>query len=99
MHNFFSSIVLISYCVDSENRNRNKIQSQNKAQVPNDTMQGSYGAAASNYQYTIADVPRLAEYSASVYASNPVEQDHYLKYYTQYYYAEIPKVSIKAISV
>uniref|UniRef100_A0A182K4M0 RNA-binding protein 5 n=1 Tax=Anopheles christyi TaxID=43041 RepID=A0A182K4M0_9DIPT len=35
--------------------------------------------------YTIADVPRLAEYSASMYASNAAEHEHYLQYYTEYY--------------
>ncbi|XP_035912899.1 RNA-binding protein 5-B-like isoform X1 [Anopheles stephensi] len=35
--------------------------------------------------YTLADVPRLAEYSASMYASNAAEHKHYLQYYTEYY--------------
>ncbi|XP_053677700.1 RNA-binding protein 5-B-like [Anopheles nili] len=35
--------------------------------------------------YTLADVPRLAEYSASMYASNSAEHEHYLQYYTEYY--------------
>jgi len=43
--------------------------------------------------YTLADVPRLAEYSASVYASNPVEHAHYVQYYTDYYTTEISKNS------
>lgn len=34
-------------------------------------------------------MPRLAEYSANVYASNVAEHDHYYKYYTEYYINEI----------
>lgn len=72
-----------------------KTQTQNKSQIgSNDGMQAAYGASSSGYQYTIADVPRLAEYSASIYASNTLEQEHYLKYYTQYYVAQISKVSL-----
>lgn len=41
--------------------------------------------------YTLADVPRLAEYSASLYASTPAEHAHYVQYYTDYYMAEIKK--------
>lgn len=40
-------------------------------------------------QYTLDDVPRLAEYSASLYATTPAEHAHYLQYYTEYYIAEI----------
>lgn len=36
-------------------------------------------------QYTINDVPRLAEYSASVYAKNAAEREAYVKHYTEYY--------------
>ncbi|XP_017130339.1 RNA-binding protein 5-A-like isoform X1 [Drosophila elegans] len=43
--------------------------------------------------YTLADVPRLAEYSASLYASNPAEHAHYVQYYTEYYTADISKKS------
>lgn len=51
---------------------------------------GVYGAA-NTHQYTLADVPRLAEYSASVYASTAAEHDHYFKYYTDFYVAQITK--------
>lgn len=56
--------------------------------------QSSHGAANSSnntHQYTLADVPRLAEYSANVYASTTAEHDHYYKYYTEYYVNEITK--------
>uniref|UniRef100_A0AAG5DRW1 RNA-binding protein 5 n=1 Tax=Anopheles atroparvus TaxID=41427 RepID=A0AAG5DRW1_ANOAO len=41
--------------------------------------------------YTLADVPRLAEYSASMYASNAAEHEHYLQYYTDYYTNELAR--------
>lgn len=44
-------------------------------------------------QYTLADVPRLAEYSANLYATTPTEQTQYVKYYTDYYISEIKKGS------
>ncbi|XP_050072462.1 RNA-binding protein 5-like, partial [Anopheles maculipalpis] len=43
--------------------------------------------------YTLADVPRLAEYSASMYASNAAEHKHYLQYYTEYYTNQLSSVS------
>lgn len=46
-------------------------------------------AGGSTHRYTLADVPRLAEYSAGVYASNAAEHAHYRQYYTDYYVAEI----------
>lgn len=41
---------------------------------------GSGGA-----RYSLHDVPRLAEYSASVYAKNTTEKDAFVKHYTDYY--------------
>lgn len=35
--------------------------------------------------YTLNDVPRLAEYSASVYAKTSAEREAYTKHYTEYY--------------
>uniref|UniRef100_A0A182VSD9 RNA-binding protein 5 n=1 Tax=Anopheles minimus TaxID=112268 RepID=A0A182VSD9_9DIPT len=43
--------------------------------------------------YTLADVPRLAEYSASMYASNAAEHKHYLQYYTEYYTNQLSTVN------
>lgn len=39
--------------------------------------------------YGPEDIPRLAEYSASMYATSPEEHAAYLSYYTQYYEAQI----------
>lgn len=61
----------------------------------NNQQQSSKGQYAGNASgsnlnhYTLADVPRLAEYSANVYASTVEEHDHYYKYYTDYYVNEI----------
>lgn len=74
--------IIITYCVDSENRQINSRQNSKS----HDAMQGGQSA---NGQYTLADVPRLAEYSAQVYAKNAAEQDHYYKYYTDYYTEQI----------
>ncbi|XP_055855180.1 RNA-binding protein 5-A-like isoform X1 [Episyrphus balteatus] len=82
--------VLISYCVDSENRQISRGPSNN-VKVTQDAIATVANANPNTYQYTVADVPRLAEYSASLYASTPAEQEHYLKYYTQYYMTEISK--------
>ncbi|XP_046463939.1 RNA-binding protein 5-like [Daphnia pulex] len=35
--------------------------------------------------FTASEIPRLAEYSASLYAKTPEEHASYLQYYTQYY--------------
>uniref|UniRef100_A0A182NTB3 RNA-binding protein 5 n=1 Tax=Anopheles dirus TaxID=7168 RepID=A0A182NTB3_9DIPT len=49
----------------------------------NSSSTGAGGVLPDNY--SLADVPRLAEYSASMYASNAAEHEHYLRYYTEYY--------------
>jgi RNA-binding protein 5/10 len=41
--------------------------------------------------YTIADVPRLAEFSANLYAKTPVERTSYVQYYTNFYTEKIQK--------
>lgn len=43
-------------------------------------------------QYTIEDVPRLAEYSANLYANTPEERAAFLQYYQQYYATQIAEV-------
>lgn len=83
--------IIITYCVDSENKQINARQNNGK----------SHSDGKPSSQYTLADVPRLAEYSASVYAKNATEQEYYYKYYTDYYteqinsgqYANIPSMS------
>lgn len=76
--------IIITYCVDSENK---QISSRPNLKAQ-DAIQSGQSAAASS-QYTLSDVPRLAEYSASVYAKNAAEQDYYYKYYTDYYTEQI----------
>lgn len=92
--------ILISYCVDSENRQINSRQNNNGKSQQQDSS-GAGVQDADDHTYTLADVPRLAEYSASVYAKNATEQDYYYKYYTDYYteqinsgqFANIPSMS------
>lgn len=85
--------VTVSYCVDDVTNLQSKSnRSQNISN--NQSMSDSYSLNSNlkdsgAYQYTVADVPRLADYSANVYASNAAERDHYLKYYTQYYMGQI----------
>lgn len=88
--------ILVSYCVDSENKQITKGPTMSKPSMlgvshhhVSETNASSY--AANTHQYTLADVPRLAEYSASMYASTPAEHEHYLKYYTDFYVGQISK--------
>jgi RNA-binding protein 5/10 len=100
--------VIISYCVDSENRTIDKkaLAAQTAAMATmTGNMQGGYDIAtgvigprppapadaAGAYQYQMADVKRLAEYSASCYASNPVEHEQYVQFYSNYYAEQIAK--------
>nr|NP_722689.4 uncharacterized protein Dmel_CG4896, isoform K [Drosophila melanogaster]AAN10482.4 uncharacterized protein Dmel_CG4896, isoform K [Drosophila melanogaster] len=78
--------VIVTYCIDSENRQMMPAEG-NFFRAGETAMSPSAITAA----YTLADVPRLAEYSASVYASNPLEHANYVQYYTDYYTTEISK--------
>lgn len=49
--------------------------------------------ATNNYQYTAADVPKLAEQAANMYAQNPTEKESYIQYYTDFYTKQISQVS------
>ncbi|KAH8238887.1 hypothetical protein KR038_005717 [Drosophila bunnanda] len=84
--------VLVSYCKDPEKR---KIFSSPDSSLTR-PIAGitAMTASALNGNYTLADVPRLAAYSASVYASNPAEHAYYVQYYTDYYTKEISKQSV-----
>lgn len=53
------------------------------------TSAASSAVAAAQWNNTLADVPRLAEYSANLYAKTPQENKKYLEYYTQYYAKQI----------
>lgn len=82
---------MVSYCVDSDEK-----QQSTKETLPNTPASGKTSApwisyTANTYQYTLNDVPRLAEYSANIYASNQAEHNHYYKYYTDYYVDQISK--------
>ncbi|XP_002064909.3 RNA-binding protein 5-A [Drosophila willistoni] len=78
--------VTINYCMEPEDRqvaskdNRSNLRSQ--MGIPTSVNGGTH---------TLADVPQLAEYSATLYASNPAEKAQYLQYYTDYYTTEITK--------
>ncbi|XP_065358757.1 RNA-binding protein 5-A-like [Calliphora vicina] len=96
--------VVITYCIDQENRQivPKKIDSSisSMASGVNQSSIGPLTAAemasvssGGTGEYTLADVPRLAEYSASMYANTPAEHAHYLQYYTDYYISEITKGS------
>ncbi|XP_037959600.1 RNA-binding protein 5-A [Teleopsis dalmanni] len=87
--------VIVSYCIDHENRQIVPKKSGCEALSGTATSVDSMGASGSSAitHYTLADVPRLAEYSAALYASTPAEQAHYLQYYTEYYISEINKGS------
>ncbi|KAH8376787.1 hypothetical protein KR093_001358 [Drosophila rubida] len=85
--------VCISYCNDVDS---NQVASKDALDATGSSSH-SLGALAAvppsdaGGEYTLADVPRLAEYSASLYASTPAEHAHYVQYYTDYYVAEIKK--------
>lgn len=86
--------ILVTYCVDSENRQL--LHSGNGNGNGGGVRQYKYGhdsnygpKMTSGHQYTLADVPRLAEYSAGVYAQNPAEHEYYYKYYTDFYVEQI----------
>lgn len=59
--------------------------------VVNDQQQ-SY--STTNYQYTLADVPKLAEQAANMYAQNQTEKESYVQYYTDFYTKQISQVSL-----
>ena len=48
--------------------------------------------------FTREEIPRLAEYSASMYAKTPEEHAHYLQYYTQYYTDQLQSATTSAAS-
>ncbi|XP_017107331.2 RNA-binding protein 5-A-like isoform X1 [Drosophila bipectinata] len=84
--------VAITYCIDSEDRP--KLPKDTTTAGDRDNPSGApepMSPSGISENYTLADVPRLAEYSASLYASNPAEHAHYVQYYTDYYTTEIKK--------
>ena len=55
---------------------------------------GQRSASGNLTQYTLEDIPRLADYSASLYATSPAEYAAYQQYYQQYYRTQISQASI-----
>lgn len=91
--------------MDSENRTISKFQSSsnsNNTSSRREYPSSSTVAAASdlqsfqNFQYTLADVNKLAEQAASMYAQNAAEKESYLKYYTEFYTNQIIAVCFYA---
>lgn len=89
-----------SYCVDSENRNigrppnNARRDNPNQPQPPQNDQHSMYPATTA-YQYTLADVPKLAEQAASMYAQNPTDKASYLQYYTDFYTKQVSQVRLK----
>ena len=90
------SLVSYSYCMDGETprvapkaSQSNGNRRENNNPPPIDT---NYSQPPT-YQYTLADVPQLAEQAATMYAQNPAEKENYMKYYTEYYTNQINAVS------
>ncbi|CAG9798585.1 unnamed protein product [Chironomus riparius] len=91
--------VSYSYCMDGETPRVAPKPSQNNGNrrdnnnpPPIDT---NYSQPPT-YQYTLADVPQLAEQAATMYAQNPAEKESYMKYYTEYYTNQINAGTLSA---
>lgn len=82
-----------SYCVDSDNRAPAQKSHNNGSNRQANNVQSTDSTVSPSYQYTLADVPQLAEQAASMYAQTPAEKESYLKYYTEYYTSQIKAVS------
>lgn len=88
--------VTFSYCIDSENRNIGRPNTNNTRRDNNNASQSSTPApqhSNANYQYTIADVPKLAQHAASMYAQTKSEEASYIQYYTEFYTKQIAQVT------
>lgn len=94
--NVFSAVTF-SYCIDAENRNIGKASNSNRREnsnAPPNAGDGQQQYATTSYQYTLADVPKLAEQAANMYAQNQTEKLSYITYYTDFYTKQISQVSI-----
>lgn len=81
--------------MDSENRLISKGHSSNgSSHRRGDNSQPSTQPYnnSSGYQYTLADVPKLAEQATNMYAQNEAEKESYMKYYTEFYTNQISTV-------
>ncbi|KAK6631814.1 hypothetical protein RUM43_013878 [Polyplax serrata] len=73
--------VSVSYC---------KLHLEKPQTQPSTLTQNQWAACGlSETDYKLEDVPRLAEYSAQMYATTPQEHAAYVQYYTQYYTSQI----------
>lgn len=78
-------LVNVSYC---------KLHLEKPQTQPSSLTQNQWAACGvSETDYKLEDVPRLAEYSAQMYATTPQEHAAYVQYYTQYYTSQIQQVS------
>ncbi|PSN32435.1 hypothetical protein C0J52_22991 [Blattella germanica] len=71
-----------------------KAPQQNR--VETDTLQ-QRAASGDLMHYTLEDIPRLADYSASLYATSAAEYAAYQQYYQQYYRTQITQGSAIAL--
>nr|CAD7455743.1 unnamed protein product [Timema tahoe] len=75
--------VLVSYC---------------KVNDGSSQVSGANAGYASVTNYTAKDIPRLAEYSASLYATTTEEHATYLQYYTDYYQNQVAQAPATSTS-
>lgn len=89
-----------SYCVDSENRVIAKPQTSSNGNGnrrndnPQPAVSSTDSQAFQSYQYTLDDVPKLAEQATAMYAQTAAEKESYLKYYTEFYTNQIVAVNL-----
>lgn len=98
LNNIFSLCpVSFSYCIDAENRNIGKSSTSGGSRRDNNSsgQSDTQSMYAGNYQYTLSDVPKLAEQAAVMYAQTPAEKESYLAYYTDYYTKQVNQVMNK----
>lgn len=62
----------------------------------NSSSQAATLSSNGEVNFTASEIPRLAEYSASLYAKTAEEHASYLKYYTQYYTNQLQSSSDKS---
>jgi RNA-binding protein 5/10 len=106
--------VTFSYCIDSENRNigrpstgnnnrrdnNNQMQQNSSSNDQQHQQQSTYSATNNHqYTYTLADVAKLAEQAANMYAQNPTEKESYIQYYTDFYTKQISQVSSSSLVI
>lgn len=78
------------------NSNNNPRRDQQHQNAPPPSMNEQFsqpspstGGGVGGYQYTLADIPKLAEQAACMYATNPAERQSYFEYYKDFYTKQI----------